>query len=173
MKRKESETQEFPVLSEEQKDRCLDFAERMIFKGYENLTDKRKGKLWGDVYWFLRDALDEGHIGWESGCPDNTFSMADWCDERFDRERFPSNRWEHKVCELGQEPKYYTMLSATCRAAMDIISDFPGGVAGWTVGDIKRMYDGKLPEWFPTEGWEILGNGPATITDDDSKVLMI
>ena len=160
---------EVKILTQEQKDRCLDFAKRMVFKGYEHLTQKRAERLWGDVEWFLTDALEEGHWGWETGSPEETFCMCDWIHERFGELEYPSGRWEHKVCDLGQEPNYFRMLSATCRAAMDIIDDFAGGVWGWTVGDIRRMYDGTIPAWFPLDGWEILGDGMApTLKDTDS-----
>ncbi len=157
------------TLTQEEKDRCLDFAKRMVFKGYQKLTQKRKERLWSDVEWFLSDALEEGHWGWETGGRDDSFPMCDWIHERFERLNYPSARWGKKVCDLGEYPKYFNMLSATCRAAMDIVNDFAGGVWGWTVGDIRRMYDGEFPSWFHLDGWHYLGDGPApTLTDKDS-----
>ncbi len=163
---------EIKVLTQEQKERCLDFAKRMVFKGYYRLTQKRRERLWGDVEWFLTDALEDGHWGWETGSRDDEFSMCDWIHERFERLEYPSGRWERKVCDLGEYPKYFTMLSATCRAAMDIVDDFAGGVLGWTVGDIRRMYDGELPNWFPVDGWEILGDGMAPTLKDEDLILI-
>lgn len=165
---KRDNNEDVRILTQEEKDRCLDFAKRMVFKGYENLTNKRRERLWGDVEWFLTDALNEGHWGWETGNPTDTFSMCDWISERFSNLEYPSRKWEHKVCDLGEQPKYYNMLSATCRASMDIVDDFAGGVWGWTVGDIRRMYDGEIPSWFPLEDWHIIGDGVApTLKDED------
>lgn len=163
---------EVKILTQEQKTRCLDFAKRMVYKGYERLTQKRKDKLWGDVEWFLTDALEDGHWGWETGDREDTFSMADWIHERFEKYEYPSDKWERKICDLGEEPTYFRMLSATCRAAMDIIDDFAGGVWGWTVSDIRRMYDGTIPEWFPLDGWMILGNGVAPKLKDEDHIAL-
>lgn len=170
MKRKNGD--EVKTLTQEQKDRCLDFAKRMVFKGYNNLTPKRGERLWGDVEWFLTDALEEGHWGWETGSAEDTFGMGDWIHERFGELEYPSHKWEHKVCDLGEEPKYFRMLSSTCRAAMDIIDDFAGGVWGWTVGDIRRMYDGAIPDWFPLDGWQILGDGMAPPLEDKDSIAL-
>jgi hypothetical protein len=169
---KRTNNEEIKVLTQEEKDRCLDFAKRMVFKGYDNLTQKRREKLWSDVEWFLTDALEEGHWGWETGSPEETFAMCDWIRERFEKDAYPSSRWEHKVCDLGIEPKYFSMLSATCRAAMDIVNDFAGGVWGWTVSDIRRMYDGEIPNWFPLDGWYYLGDGPAPRLTDECSVAL-
>jgi hypothetical protein len=158
------------TLTQEQKERVLDFAKRMVFKGFKNLTQKRRERLWGDIEWFLTDALDEGYWGWETGGRDDTFCMSDWMSERFDRLKYPSARWEYKVLELGIEPRYFQMLAGTCRAAMDIVNDFPGGVWGWTVGDIRRMYDGIIPDWLPLDGWHYLGDGPAPRLTDDCSI---
>jgi hypothetical protein len=170
MKRTNKDT--IKVLTQEEKERCLDFAKRMVFKVYNNLTQKRKERLWADVEWFLTDALKEGHWGWETGSPENTFSICDWIHERFEKEEYPSPRWEHKVLDLGIYPKYFNMLSATCRAAMDIVDDFAGGVWGWTVGDIRRMYDGEIPSWFPLDGWNYLGDGEAPRLTDECSVAL-
>lgn len=149
----------------ELQERCMDFAKRMVFKGYENLTLARKEKLWSDVEWFLTDVFEAGASSWDQ---DEVYA-CDWIHERFEKYEYPSSRWEHKVIDLGVEPKYFRMLSATCRCAVDLFDDFAGGVWGWTVGDIKRMYDGKLPDWFPTD-WQIMGNGPAPPLKDTDRI---
>lgn len=160
------------ILTQEQKDRCLDFAKRMVFEGYENITQKRKERLWADVEWFLTDALEEGHWGWETGSPNETFAMCDWISERFGNHEYPSQRWEHKVCDLGEQPKYFRILSATCRSAMDIIDDLPGGVWGWTLGDIKRMYDGEIPNWLNNGEWT-KENGQIVDLSKEADELMV
>jgi len=167
--KRDSDGEEIVVLTQEQKDRCLDFAKRMVFKGYERLTQKRKERLWGDVNWFLTDALDEGHWGWETGGTKETMGMGDWIHERFEQLEYPSGRWEHRVCDLGQDTNYFRMLSATCRAAMDVIGEPGGGVLGWTVGDIKRMYDGQLPEWFDT-GWKNENDGEVKLQNEPDEI---
>lgn len=145
-------------------ERCMNFAKRMVFKGYDRLTLERKEKLWSDVEWFLKDVFEAGASSWDS---DEVYA-CDWISERFGKHEYPSARWEHKVIDLGIEPKYWRMLSATCRSALDVFDGFSGGVWGWTVGDIRRMYDDELPDWFPTD-WIIMGDGKAPpLKDGDS-----
>jgi hypothetical protein len=165
---KRGSNDEITVLTQQQKDRILDFAKRMVFKGYEKLTQRRKDRLWHDVEWFLSDALEEGHWGWETGGTEETFSMCDWITERFEKDQFPSGRWEKKVCDYGEDPKYFRMLSATCRAAMDVVGEAGGGVLGWTVGDMKRMYDGQLPDWFDID-WKNEENGVVKLQNEPDE----
>lgn len=146
-------------------DRALDFCRRMIFKGYENLTERRRQKLWGHVEQFLRDMFEQGARGYE----DDVYA-CDQLHEWFEHYEYPSARWEHKVIDLGIYPKYFAMLSATCRCGLDLVDDWAGGVWGWTVGDIRRMYDGELPPWFPLEGWKFIGNGPAPKLRDEDGI---
>lgn len=160
------------TLTPVEKARLLDFAYRMVFRGYDNLTYKRRVRLWNDVEWMLTDALEEGHTDWDGRSPINDYSMCAWLHERFEHLEYPSQKWERKAYDFGEWPKYFNMLSATCRASMDIVNDFEGGVWGWTVGDIRRMYGGELPDWFPLEGWHYLGDGPAPpLKDEDSIAL--
>jgi len=146
--------------------RCLDFAKRMVFKGYNKLTQKRKEKLWSDVEWFLTDVFAEGAQSWDQ---DKVYA-CDWIHERFEHDNYPSRKWEHKVCDLGIYPKYFSMLSATCRSALDLFDNFAGGVWGWTVGDIRRMYDGELPSWFPIDVWYFIGDGLAPSLKDEDGI---
>jgi hypothetical protein len=61
------------------------------------------------------------------------------------------------------------MLSATCRAAMDVVGEPGAGVLGWTVGDIKRMYDGQLPDWFDT-GWKHKDDGYVKLQNEPDNI---
>ena len=148
-------------VSSELRERCLDFAKRLIFTVWVNLTDARRKKLWSDAEWFLTDALDEGHTGWESGSPKDTFPACDWFSERFGHYIPCTAKWERIYPD--EEPKYYHQLTVVCRIAFDVIDGFPGGVWGFTIADIKRMYDGKIPDWLDTGDWIKMGNGAVDI----------
>ncbi|MBA7606555.1 hypothetical protein ES703_13705 [subsurface metagenome] len=152
---------ETKILTEELKERCLDFAKRLIFKGPWHITDARRKKLWSDAEWFLTDALEEGNTGWEAGTKDDTFPACDWFSERFEQYIPSTEKWYRKYPD--EEPKYYHQLNVVCRIAFDVIDGFPGGVWGFTIGDIKRMYDGELPVWFDTGDWMKMGNGMVDI----------
>lgn len=159
-------------VTNELKERCLDFAKRFIFKGRQNLTDARRKKLWSDAEWFLTDALEEGHTGWESGSPESTFPACDWFNERFDEKYFPNTpKWDKRF-EAGEQPKYLNELNVICRLAFDVIDDMPGGVWGISLGEIRGMYDGQIPEWF-NQGWLDKQGNPVDLTtfgDDDDTI---
>lgn len=139
-------------MGSELRGRCLDFAKRFIFNGRSTLTEARRQKLWSDAEWFLTDALDEGYTGWEKGGTEDSFPACDWFDERFNEQYFPNTpKWD-KRWENGEEPKYLHELNVVCRLAFDVIDGMPGGVRGISIGEIRRMYDGQIPEWF-NEGW--------------------
>ena len=152
--------------------RALDFAKRMCFKGYENLTDKRREKLWSDAEWFLTDCFNDSHKGWETGGKDSLFLACDWFHERFDEKYFPNTTKWDKRFEAGEQPKYLDQLNFICRAALDLVDDWKGMCWGWTIGDFKRMYDGELPQWFPKSDWHILGDGKISFESmtDETKI---
>ena len=160
----------FRVLTEDEKQRCLDFARRMCFFGWPALTEARSKKLWSDAEWFLKDVLDEGHVGYETGSPDDSFPACDWFSERFERYAVPNARWEEKYPD--EEPKYYRQLSCVCRAALDIVDNIPGGVWGFTIADIKRMYDGKLPDWLDDGEWKIVNDGQAVLAEAEDHIML-
>ncbi len=152
--------------------RALDFARRLCFKGYENLTQARREKLWSDAKWFLTDCFEAGCTSWDHDKPEDAMYPCDCFSERFEEKYFPNTRRWDKKFDAGEEPKYYQTLRAICRAAIDIFDDFAGGVWGWTIADFKRMYDGERPDWFPKSDWQILGNGliPFSAMKDESRI---
>lgn len=152
--------------------RALDFAKRLCSKGYKHLTQARREKLWSDAEWFLTDCFEAGCTSWDQDIPEGEMYPCDWFQERFAEKYFPdTDRWNKKF-QAGKEPKYFSTLEAICRSAIDIFDDFAGGVWGWSIGDFKLMYDGKLPDWFPKDDWQILGDGliPFSSLTDDSSI---
>lgn len=140
------------LLTEEDKHRCLDFAKRLCFVGYDHLTQARRDRLWYEAEGFLADALAEGHTSWETKSPDGLgCCTCDWFSERFSERYIPlTGKWADRL-EKGDYPQFFDTLEAICRAAFDVVDDFAGGVWGFTLGDIRRMYDGTLPDWIPTD----------------------
>ena len=39
-------------------------------------------------------------------------------------------------------------MSCCVRAGIDVAVDPSAGVVGFTVGTLRRMYDGEIPEWL-------------------------
>lgn len=144
-------------VSNELRERCLDFAKRMCFNAWPDITESRKKKLWSDAEWFLADCLDEGATSWE----DDKVYPCDWFSERFAKYIPDTEKWYRLYPD--EEPKYFHQLNVICRIAFDVIDGFPGGVWGFTIGDIKRMYDGIFPAWFDTGDWIKMGNGDVDV----------
>ena len=155
----------------ELRERCLDFAKRMIFKGYQRLTQKRRERLWSDVEYFVSMCLDNGSYDWDQ--TEGGYGYAtDYFSEHFDEQYFPNTpRWDKKF-ENGIEPKYLSDLRFICRSAIDLFDDWAGMCWGWTIGDFKRMYDGQLPVWFPKDDWHIFMDGAIAFSEmtDESQI---
>lgn len=149
------------------RERALDFAERMCSKGYPHLTERRKARLWGEVREFLEYCLDQGATGWEENELEGDYPCDLFHDhfEHFDM----SDRDYHR----GKEYRFIRMLSAVCRSAFDAVSGFPGGVWGFTVGDLRRMYNGQIPTWID-DGWVDRDKNPVSLNSaTDETTLFI
>lgn len=165
---------ETKTLTEEMRERCLDFAKRFISKGRQALTEARRKKLWSDAEWFLADCLDEGYCYWDGDSKESSYAPCDWFHERFDEKYFPNTlRWNRRF-ENGEEPRYLHELNVVCRLAFDVISDMPGGVWGISLGEIRRMYDGQIPDWL-NQGWLDKKGNPVDLNQfgDDKETIAI
>jgi len=133
---------------EEKHERMMDFAERLCFKGYPTLTDARKRKLWAEAKGFLETCIENGATGYEENPTDPHGLPCDTYHEYF--ERYDMSDAEYKLFDEGKGKKernrFDSILSAICRSALDTL-DGASGVFGFTVGDLRRMFDGEIPEW--------------------------
>jgi hypothetical protein len=155
--------------------RALDFAQRAIFKGFiRELTCARKEKLWDDAQWFLEDCFETGCCDWDQTMSAQGMYACDFFSERFHEKYLPNTeKWNHKFCDLGVEPRYLSDLEFVCRSAIDLVDNWAGMCWGWKLGDFKRMYDGELPVWFPLDGWVYFADGPSPPVsewDDNAKI---
>jgi len=133
--------------AKEQRARALDFAWRLCFKGHPRLTENRKQRLWDEIESFIVYCFELGATaGWE----DNPKGHDYPCD------LFPDHFEEYDVTgrefEREKENRFYSMAQAICRSAFDAVSGFPGGVFGYKIGDLKLMYEGRIPRWI-NNGW--------------------
>ena len=125
-------------------DRFRDFAERMCKHARPNKTPNRLRRLWYEIERFIDTHRDYSFRGWSEGdylCD----CVADYFSEYGDHIYNPKRE------EYDQNPvKFYNMLKTVLRSAINVtFPDVPdGGVIGFTVGDIRRMYDGEIPDWF-------------------------
>ncbi len=124
--------------------RCLDFARRYIHIGLSHYTCHRRALLWNEAEGFLQYCIDERCTGWEKG-PDSYTMPCDIFDEHFEGEGYQESdaKWEK-----GRTNRFYEVLRFACRVAFDVVDHFPGGTLGLTVGIVRRMYGGTIPQWF-------------------------
>lgn len=141
-------------------ERVMDAAFRLCF-GMPNLTPTRRAKIWSHLSPFLQEVLSEGATDWDGG-------PVYVCD-RFDEFATYS---EYKI-QNGLEHRFYQTCSYIARTAIDIGSGFPGGTFGLSIGELKTLYGGELPDWW-SHGWLDKDNRPVDLNAvDESVVLMI
>ena len=129
-----------------------DFATRFAQHAWENMTEHRRTRLTEAVTDFIDLYADEEdkahlHIGWDACQCEECHNihgdiLADRVMEYFD-EYYPVKE-KDKLC-------FYDQICCCLRSALNAAGDNNAGVIGFTVGDIRRMYDGVIPEWYATQ----------------------
>ena len=140
-------------MTPEQFDRWQDFAIRMARHAFPSATLARRQKIESQIVgffsWYDRDSEEVAEIiDW-----DNSPSYI--CDE-VDRhlESHQHYRYNPKTgCEVPYGNRFENQVSCCIRAGLDRASSPSGGVLGFTVGDLRRMYPEGLPDWV-IEGYE-------------------
>ena len=60
----------------------------------------------------------------------------------------------HRPWDANVETRFETQVCTSCvRAGLDVAVCPSGGVVGFDVGTLKRMYDGKIPDWI--KEWKV------------------
>lgn len=128
-------------MNNKQFDRWKEFAKAMCF-GLP-ATDGRKDRLWREVEAFVDHYKDEPVDGW-----DNEYCLCDSFCEWF--EHYGEHIWYERGawdCGYRDDPHYfYNQLRIILRASVDVV--FGGcGVLGYTAGDLRQMFNGRVPRW--------------------------
>lgn len=127
----------------EQIGRCYDFGVRMATHVFPAMTARRKERLISEVEGFLsclRDA-SPGEVGtWDEGTPLN-ICIGDWASEYY-------QHLDAGDPEVDRPGRFYNRVICCVRAAVDLAIEASAGVLGFTVGDLRRMYDGEVPAWI-------------------------
>jgi hypothetical protein len=148
-------------MTKEQFERWKDFALRMAEHAYPRATEARKKKRVEEVadYFYWRELQNDWpEIGdWDyNNCGYHPCSEV---DEFFDKYR----HWNEKI-GWYDENRFHNQITSCIRAAFDFAVKQSGGVIGFTAGDIRRCWDGNVPEWIKEAGWEVPFD---TIPDND------
>lgn len=141
------------------RERCLDFAERYCLKGYPDITERRRHRLWQEVETFLTTCLDMGATGWEKN-PTGDGYPCDVFGEHFAEYDVDDRRFEQ-----GKGNRFFVQLRIICRLSFDVIDGMPGGVFGIALGELRRSYNGQLPDWLKG-GWQDPAGNPVDIDNE-------
>jgi len=181
------------------------FAIRMAHRGWPGLPRKSRHKVAGLVTDFFRDALRD-YASWTEGLgpdiADLISRIRNW-DNTAPSPREKDMFGRPEVCGTpvgdmvttflgdGNNPHYWgsdnrayedweqrwgTRVRCCLRAGLDVASEPSGGVVGFTMGDLRRMYRGRLPRWLTDQDWtygrmdEAGQKVPMAAAKDDAEV---
>jgi hypothetical protein len=121
----------------------MDFSTRLI--NIMDVTDERREKIMIEVRSFISRFKDEEIHGWDTTAEYKFYgkycigSIAD--DTTYFGEYMV-------ISEDGIGGKFYDHISAATKAGLDVATEeFGGGVIGFTIGDVRKAYNGHIPDW--------------------------
>ena len=132
-------------MTPEQYDRWKDFALRMARNAFPDATEARRGKIAAEIEGFFSwydDADVNEVVDWDNG----PSYIGDAVDSHLDRHRH-YRYIERTGEEIEHGNRFVNQVSCCIRAGLDRASRPSGGVIGFTVGDLRRMYPEGLPDW--------------------------
>lgn len=137
-----------------QLDRWKQFSLGLARNSYPNITPARREKLLAEVEdcieyvvcngldaindWDVADYRDGRLYEYSAGT-----RVSDWMwDNRYERE--VEDRKGNVEVACG---RFGTMIICCVRAGFDVAVSPSGGVLGYTIGDVRNIFDGGLPDW--------------------------
>ena len=127
-------------------------------------TQERKDRLWSEAEEFIDHHKDEPVDGW-----DNQYCLCDhyaeWFSEHEEAIYVEPSPWNGYYKE---NPRYFTNhLRAAIRAGVNAAVGEGFGVIGFTIGELKQMLGGEIPDWYACQYDMCL----ASANDDEYIVL--
>lgn len=135
----------------EQYDRWKDFSMRMARHAFPDATEARREKIASNIEGFFSwyDGTDVSEIvDWDNGPAYIGDAVTDHLNRHL-HYRYKERTGE----EVERGNRFANQVSCCIRAGLDLASSPSGGVLGFTVGDLRRMYPEGLPGWV-IEGYE-------------------
>lgn len=125
-----------------------------LARSYTDLTPARKKKLLAEteecIDWVVCNGL-ETVKNWDSGVYENGrlawSSVSTRVDEYLWDNRYEFERENKHGFELVCG-RFGNMLSSCVRAGFDMAVSPSGGVIGFTIGDVRDIFDGTIPDWI-------------------------
>ena len=141
-------------MTQEQYNNWKDFTLRMTATVYPNATEARRAKIrerisdyFGECelheYWASIEGWDQynDNLGGSLSCDMDEFfhDILHWRSEKPDH-----------------TGKLFNQITCCIRSGFDMAVEQSGGVLGFDIGDVRRMYDGNVPEWVSPDDFEHL-----------------
>lgn len=123
---------------------ALDFARGFIFNLHSHLTPNRQNRAWKEVKNVLEFCEQRKYtlkeIGWDEGMSDLS---ADFFRD------YMATVLQYTSAGIGylREGSFFDFLELTLRATSNAITG-EVGVIGYTVGDVRRIFGGNVPDWY-------------------------
>jgi hypothetical protein len=128
-------------------------ARAMCYGLWPDLTERRRDRLWAEIEPFIEHHVDEPVDGWqEEYCLCDSFH--EWFYEPFGRSIDTQYRGPGGFIgwEMDDNPRrFYNQLRCVVRASLNAIFQNDVGVIGFTVGDVRRVFNGSIPDWFAAQ----------------------
>jgi hypothetical protein len=127
-------------------ERWNDFTKNMIYAGLGNITQARKDKLWSEAESFIYGYRNEPVDGW-----DDEYCLCDDFREHF--VEYINDIWDDRAGWQKESQHYFAnQLEIVIRAGVNVACESDhAGVIGFTVGDLRTMYAGEIPEWITAQ----------------------
>ena len=125
------------------------FAVRMAKHCYPEATEKRRAKILEEIKSFFNERKYQkdysAFTDWDGNGDEEDISsyVEDFFEEY--------THWNRR--EAFWTGKFHNQVTSCIRSGFDIAVKQSGGVLGFTVGDIRRMWK-KVPDWVK-DGWNI------------------
>jgi hypothetical protein len=132
--------------------RWREFTNAMINNAWD-ITDNRKQKLLSDAMVFIDEYAELEVCGWDQ-------SPSYPCDGMLETfSHYYASIWSKRAISYRDNKHFYIdKLSNALRAGLNAALGDSYGVIGFTVGDVKRFFDGNTPDWFACRFDECLDN---------------
>lgn len=127
-----------------------------LARSYSDLTQARRDKLVSEVEecidWVVCNGLDtvgdwDGGVQYGKGWHERHESVGTRVDTYLWDNRYEFERENKHGVEVVRG-RFGDMLSACVRAGFDMAVAPSGGVVGFTVGDLRSVFDGTIPDWI-------------------------
>lgn len=134
-------------MTQKQYERWKEFALAMARDGFERMTPERKKRLTDEVEsWFWwREFQKDWHKmeSWDQG--ENGYYVCDLINDFYEEHQHEKPYRNGDVEVYG---RFYDQINCCLRAGLDVAVKPSAGVVGFTVGDLRRMYGGRVPLWI-------------------------